>query len=53
MENATQIISNLGFPIAVCLGLAYYIQTTMKELINVISNNNVVLEKLLTKIGEK
>ena len=52
MEDITTLISNVGFPIAVCIGLYYYIQTTIKELTTAVSNNTVVLEKLLTKLDK-
>lgn len=52
MEEMVQVISNVGFPIAVCVGMFYYIQTTMKEVTNAINNNTVVIEKLLTKLDK-
>lgn len=40
------IISNVGFPIAACCGLMYFINTTIKELRTTIQQNTVLLEKI-------
>lgn len=50
----TQIISTVGFPIAMCLLLAWYVreqqkvhQEEVKELSNAVSNNTIVLQRLV------
>lgn len=44
------IISSLGFPIAACCWMAYYINTTMKEFTKVISENTEMLKELKTRL---
>lgn len=53
MGDITQLISSVGFPIVVCIGMWNYINTTMKELTNVINNNNVALERILAVISKE
>lgn len=59
-STVTQIITNLGFPIAVCCILFWYvykIQQTHKEeidaLTRAIENNTIALTKLESKLEEK
>lgn len=44
------IVSAVGFPIVCCLGMAYYINTTLKELTKVMNEHTVAIEKLTTII---
>lgn len=60
VSTVTQIITNLGFPIAVCCILFWYvykIQQTHKEeidaLTQAIENNTIALTKLESKLEEK
>lgn len=53
MDSIVQIISNLGFPIAMCIMLIWYINTTMKSinstllsLQKTVENNTAVVERL-------
>lgn len=46
----TSIVSAVGFPIVCCLGMAYYINTTLKELTKVMNEHTVAIEKLTTII---
>ena len=46
------IVSTVGFPIVCCLGMAYYINTTLKELTKVMNEHTVAIEKL-TNIIDK
>lgn len=46
------IVSSVGFPIVCCFGMAYYINTTLKELIKVMNEHTVVIEKLTTIIDK-
>lgn len=59
-STVTQIITNLGFPIAVCCILFWYvykIQQAHKEeidaLTQAIENNTIALTKLESKLEEK
>lgn len=60
VSAVTQIITTLGFPIAVCCILFWYVykmQQTHKEeiaaLTQAIENNTIVLTKLEAKLEEK
>ena len=44
------IVSAIGFPIVCCFGMAYYINTTLKELTKVMNEHTVAIEKLTTII---
>lgn len=46
----TQLISGVGFPIACCIALGYYINNTVKDLSDTINRNTTVMEKILTKL---
>lgn len=53
MDVIVQLISNMGFPIAMCIMLVWYINNTMKSvnstlqsLQRTVENNTMVVEKL-------
>lgn len=46
MDTIMAMISNVGFPIAACCGLMYFINTTIKELCANINQNTILLEKI-------
>ena len=46
------VVSAVGFPIVCCFGMAYYINTTLKEFTKVMSEHTVALEKLSTIIDK-
>lgn len=48
----SNLVSNLGFPIACCVALFYYINTTQKELVETINKNTSAMEKLLDKLKD-
>lgn len=48
IQEICNAISSVGFPIVACAALYYMINTTMKELRDVIAN----LEKTLLKLSE-
>ena len=45
-------VSSVGFPIVCCVGMAYYINTTLKELTKVMNEHTVAIEKLTTIIDK-
>jgi len=56
----TQIISNVGFPIACVVGMACYIKEQqkthkeeVKELSSAVTNNTLVLQKLVDLLDRK
>lgn len=60
MEEVTTVISTVGFPIAMCILLFWYMQQQMKthkeetdQLKNVINENNVILAGLKQLIEDK
>ena len=57
MQEIVTIITNLGFPIAVCIMMAMYIreltnrhQTETKEFTEALNQNTIVLQKLCDKL---
>lgn len=46
MDAILNMISNVGFPIAACGCLMYFINTTIKELRETIQQNTILLEKI-------
>lgn len=53
MEELTKFISSVGFPIAMCVYMVLYNNKTIEKLTNSIAQNTIVLEKILTKLGEE
>lgn len=56
MDEVVTLITNVGFPIAMCLILCYYISNEIKELRTTVENNTLVITKLvdnIDKIGDK
>lgn len=51
MELVAELISQQLFPIAMCLILCYYINTTTKEYTNAIENNTKAIVELTTLVG--
>lgn len=57
--DVSQIVSNVGFPIAMCCGLFAYLREKDKDskkeidsLSDAINNNTLVITKLLDKMGD-
>lgn len=46
------VVSSVGFPIVCCIGMAYYINTTLKELTKVMTEHTTAIEKLTTIIDQ-
>ena len=46
------VVSSVGFPIVCCIGMAYYINTTLKELTKVMDEHTTAIEKLTTIIDQ-
>lgn len=53
MDNIVNIISSVGFPIAMCLILMWYINTTQKELISKLADISGAISRLITKVDIK
>jgi len=60
ITNVTQLITTVGFPIAMCLLLAWYIREQqkvhkeeVKELSSAVTNNTLVLQKLVDLLDRK
>lgn len=52
MEEIVNVISSVGFPIAVAVYMLYRESTVIKQMTDTINNNTTVIEKLMTKLGE-
>lgn len=46
MDTIMTMISNVGFPIAACCAMMYFINTAIKELREAIRQNTILLEKI-------
>lgn len=46
------VVSSVGFPIVCCIGMAYYINTTLKELTKVMVEHTTAIEKLTNIIDQ-
>ena len=53
IDTITALVGSLGFPIVCCCGMAYYINTTMKEFTKTMRENTSVLEKLALRLSER
>lgn len=60
MDAVVQIINTVGFPIACVVGMAWYIREQqkthkeeVKELASAVSNNTLVLQKLVDLLDRK
>ena len=45
-----QLISNVGFPIAVSIAMFWLINGTLNKLINTVDKNTEIINKILTKL---
>lgn len=57
-NSIIDLISQVGFPIAMCIAMAWYVYSQQKnhkaemdKMSEAINNNTIVMEKILTKIG--
>ena len=55
-----QIISSLGFPVAACIAMAWYVKyitdkhdKEMDKVTTALNNNTLALQKLCNKLGEE
>lgn len=58
MENIVSIITQLGFPVAMCLLLFWYItkkdeahKEEIDKMSEAVNNNTIVMQKLIDKLG--
>lgn len=52
MQEITQMISNVGFPIVACVFMAWFINATLKDFTNTMRENTTMLSKLCDKLDE-
>lgn len=52
VNSIVSVVSAVGFPIVCCFGMAYYINTTLKELTKVMNEHTIAIEKLTTIIDK-
>lgn len=50
INTIVTLIGSLGFPIAACIALFYFINKTMKEVTTALDNNTSVMNNLIAKI---
>lgn len=51
MLDITTLISSVGFPIACCVAMGFYVNNTTKDMQKAIENNTKAITKLLVKLG--
>lgn len=44
----TELIGSMGFPIAACFAMGWFINTTFKEFQNIMIENNSLIKTLIT-----
>lgn len=49
-SEVIQLISNVGFPIAVSIAMFWLINGTLNKLINTVDKNTEIINKILTKM---
>lgn len=52
MEEITTFINSCGFPIACCCAMFWYMKTEVGALRDVMEKNTIVLEKIMTLLGQ-
>ena len=59
MDNIVQIVAQLGFPIAMCILLFWYVtqkdashREEMNKMAEAVNNNTVVMQKLIDKLDK-
>lgn len=53
MDTWTQIVGSLGFPIASCFFLAWYMSTSLKEFRSTIEENSKLINELILLVRER
>lgn len=53
MATITQLIGSLGFPIAACCFMAWYLTNTMKEFREILNENTAALRELILLMRER
>lgn len=58
MDNVVQIVTQLGFPISMCLLLFWYVtkkdeahREEMNKMAEAVNNNTIVMQKLIDRMG--
>ena len=52
MDEITQMVSNVGFPIVACIFMAWFINNTLKDFTTTMRENTTMLSKLCDKLDE-
>lgn len=53
MQDIVTIISTVGFPIAMCVYLVWFQNTTMKEMLNTINKNTEAINKMIERLDRE
>lgn len=53
VSTITGLVGSVGFPIAACIYMAYFCNTTIKELRETIQNNTLIMAKIEGKLEGK
>lgn len=53
INGIVTIISTVGFPIAMCVYLVWFQNTTMKEMLNTINKNTEAINKMIERIDRE
>lgn len=52
MNEIVTVISSVGFPIVACIGCGYYINSTIKEMMKVVQDNTITIQRLIDKLDK-
>ena len=53
MSEIVSMVSNIGFPIAMCILLIVQNSKQMKELTDAVNNNTLTMQKLLERMDDR
>lgn len=53
IETISSLITGVGFPIAMCVYLVWFQNTTMKEMLNTINKNTEAINKMIERIDNE
>lgn len=52
MSSIATLVGSVGFPIAACCGMAWFIATTFRDFNNLMTRNNILTEELIALLKD-
>lgn len=50
VEEIVKVITNVGFPIAMCIYMLFENKKNTEKLTDAVNNNTIIMQKILTKL---